>query len=67
MKGYGKHGIHMVHSIINGPIKDSDAEEVVREQYMNADAVGREYLHLVQQEPTVWTHELDLRPAQEMY
>ena len=33
---------------------------------MNADAVGREYLHLVQQEPTVWTHKLDLRPAQEM-
>ena len=47
MKGNGKHGIHVVHSIINRPIKDSDAEEVVREQYMSADAVGREYLHLV--------------------
>lgn len=31
-----------------------------------ADAMGNS-LWLSQQEPTLWTHELDLRPAQEKF
>ena len=66
-KEYSEKGIHVVHTIMNGAIKDDDGEESVKGKYMSADAVGKEYLHLIQQEPTLWTHELDMRPAQEKF
>jgi hypothetical protein len=34
---------------------------------MSADAVGKTYLWLSQQEPELWTHELDMRPAAEKF
>lgn len=65
-------GIHVVHTIANGGIADADGDKVVEEKQalgirMSADAVGETYLWLARQEPTLWTHELDLRPAQEKF
>ncbi|KAK4963967.1 hypothetical protein LTR28_004213 [Elasticomyces elasticus] len=60
-------GVHVVHTIANGGIRDEQSEEVARGVRMSAEAVGKTYLFLAQQEPTLWTHELDLRPAQEKF
>lgn len=60
-------GIHVAHAIANGRIEDKDGEDQRSGKSMSADAVGKEYWHLAQQEPALWTHELDLRPAQEKF
>jgi NAD(P)-dependent dehydrogenase (short-subunit alcohol dehydrogenase family) len=74
---FSPQGIHVAHAIANGGIRDvnehaegvedSVKQKVKRREFMSADAVGKEYLHLVQQEPDLWTHELDLRPAMEKF
>lgn len=62
-------GIHVVHTIANGAISDADEDKEKQKLgvKMSADAVGKTYLWLSQQEPELWTHELDLRPAQEKF
>ncbi|KAL8820319.1 MAG: hypothetical protein Q9191_007540 [Dirinaria sp. TL-2023a] len=66
-KEYSEKGIQVVHTIANGGIKDEDTEAQRSGKTMSAEAVGKTYLWLSQQEPTLWTHELDLRPAQEKF
>ncbi|KAF2233212.1 NAD(P)-binding protein [Viridothelium virens] len=70
-------GIHVVHTIANGGIRDEmgegreDGEEekkaVAEGKRMSAESVGRAYLWLHEQGVDLWTHELDLRPAQEKF
>lgn len=64
-------GVHVVHSILNGGVVDAHEDEDVKAtsegKKMHAEAVGSAYLWLSQQEPTLWTHELDFRPAQEKF
>ncbi|KAI5369332.1 Putative short-chain dehydrogenase/reductase SDR, NAD(P)-binding domain superfamily [Septoria linicola] len=60
-------GIHVAHAIANGRIIDADSEETQAGKHIAAEAVGQTYLFLHQQHPTLWTHELDLRPAQEKF
>ncbi|TKA31314.1 hypothetical protein B0A50_02159 [Salinomyces thailandicus] len=61
-------GLHVVHTIANGPIvADSASAEVKSGKKISAEAVGKVYLQLVRQEPDLWTSELDLRPAQEKF
>ncbi|KAF2190755.1 NAD(P)-binding protein [Zopfia rhizophila CBS 207.26] len=60
-------GVHVVHTIANGPIVDDDGEDQGRGKKMSADAVGKTYLFLHQQNPCLWTHELDMRPACEKF
>lgn len=60
-------GIHVVHTIANGSIQDEDGEDQKTGKKMAAEAVGRTYLWLSNQEPCLWTHELDMRPAQEKF
>ena len=66
-KEYSEKGIHVVHAIANGAIKDENGEAQKAGKAMSAEAVGKMYLWLGQQEPCLWTHELDLRPAQERF
>lgn len=66
-KEYSEKGIQVVHTIANGGIKDENTEAQRSGKTMSAEAVGKTYLWLSQQEPTLWTHELDLRPAQEKF
>ncbi|PVH81652.1 NAD(P)-binding protein [Cadophora sp. DSE1049] len=60
-------GVHVVHTIANGAIEDKNGEDQRIGKKMSADAVGKTYLWLSQQEPELWTHELDLRPAAEKF
>jgi hypothetical protein len=62
-------GIHVVHTIANGPIVDveEEGEEQKQGRKMSADAVGETYLWLHRQRPCLWTHELDMRPACERF
>ena len=60
-------GVHVVHTIANGAIEDKDGEDQKIGKKMSADAVGKTYLWLSQQEPELWTHELDMRPAAEKF
>ncbi|KAI7197046.1 NAD(P)-binding protein [Hortaea werneckii] len=66
-------GIHVVHTIANGPIApavgpgEAESEEVKSGKRISAESVGRVYLELVRQGPDLWTQELDLRPAQEKF
>ena len=57
-KEYSAQGVHVVHTIANGGIKDEDGEAQKTGKAMSAEAVGRTYLWLSQQEPELWTHEL---------
>jgi len=60
-------GIHVVHTIANGRIADADDADTRTGKHIAAEAVGKTYLWLHEQQPTLWTHELDLRPAQEKF
>lgn len=66
-KEYSAQGVHVVHTIANGAIKDEDGEAQRKGETMSAEAVGKTYLWLSGQGPELWTHELDLRPAQEKF
>ncbi|KAI9841268.1 MAG: hypothetical protein M1837_000804 [Sclerophora amabilis] len=66
-KEYSGKGVHVVHTIANGRIEDKDGEEQKIGKNMSADAVGKTYLWLANQGPELWTHELDMRPAQEKF
>lgn len=60
-------GVHVVHAIANGSIRDDNGEDQKVGKKMSAEAVGKTYLWLSQQGPELWTHELDLRPALEKF
>ncbi|KAI0121675.1 hypothetical protein BJ170DRAFT_643859 [Xylariales sp. AK1849] len=69
-KEHSSKGIHVVHTIANGGIKDEnkDNNENIRAgKTMSAESVGKTYLWLSQLEPDLWIDELDLRPAQERW
>jgi hypothetical protein len=59
--------VHVAHTIANGDIEDKDGEDQRIGKKMSADVVGKTYLWLSQQEPELWTHELDMRPAAEKF
>jgi len=57
-KEYSAQGVHVVHTIANGGIKDEYGEAQKTGKTMSAEAVGRTYLWLSEQGPELWTHEL---------
>jgi NAD(P)-dependent dehydrogenase (short-subunit alcohol dehydrogenase family) len=69
-KEHSGNGIHVVHTIANGAIKDEtkDSDDSIKNgKTMSAESVGKTYLWLSQLEPDLWIDELDLRPAQEKW
>jgi NAD(P)-dependent dehydrogenase (short-subunit alcohol dehydrogenase family) len=66
-KEYSPVGIQVVHTIVNGSVIDEESEATRSGKKISAEALGRNYLWLSEQEPTLWTHELDMRPAQEKF
>ncbi|KAG8528532.1 uncharacterized protein KY384_007450 [Bacidia gigantensis] len=66
-KEYSPLGVHGAHVVANGAIKDEDNEGTQQGKSMSSDAVGKTYLWLAEQQPTLYTHELDIRPAQEKF
>ena len=65
----GPDGIHVAHVVIDGQIRPSSADERTRddETYLDPDAIAESYWHLVEQERSAWTLELDLRPHVEEF
>lgn len=67
----GPQGIHVAHVIIDGQIRTPRVEEAYpdrdRESLLDPDEIATSYLHLVQQDKTAWTLELDLRPFVEEF
>jgi NAD(P)-dependent dehydrogenase (short-subunit alcohol dehydrogenase family) len=72
---FSPHGIHVIHSIIDGVIDGDRArkqfpqfvEAKGQEGLLQADAIAETYWHLHQQHPSAWTHEIDLRPFKEAF
>jgi NAD(P)-dependent dehydrogenase (short-subunit alcohol dehydrogenase family) len=67
----GPQGIHVSHVIIDGQINTPRIREMMpdREEHtlLSPDAIAETYWLLHSQDPTVWTLELDLRPAVESF
>lgn len=63
---YAPEGIHVAHVIIAGPILNPDvydgADEVDESRYMDPERVAESCRHLIGQDASAFTFELDLRP-----
>lgn len=58
-------GIHVAHIVLDGLIWSERTRErfaAEEQKCMSADAVAAAYLSVIEQPPSAWTHELDLRP-----
>lgn len=67
----GPRGIHVAHVIIDGQILTPGAREAQPERdaetFLDPDAIAESYWHLVEQDRSAWTLELDLRPHVEEF
>lgn len=70
-RGLGPEGIHVAHVVIDGQILTPSARESDQrrgeESYLDPDAIAESYWHLVEQDRSAWTLELDLRPHVEEF
>jgi NAD(P)-dependent dehydrogenase (short-subunit alcohol dehydrogenase family) len=62
-------GIHVAHVVIDGAIRRQGDTSPPKEDHsmLGAAAIAECYLALHRQEPTAWTHEIDLRPRLEAF
>ncbi|WP_336001518.1 SDR family NAD(P)-dependent oxidoreductase [Halorientalis halophila] len=58
----GPEGIHVAHVVLDGGILPPDREVENPDDYLDPDAIADSYWHLVEQDESAWTLELDLRP-----
>jgi NAD(P)-dependent dehydrogenase (short-subunit alcohol dehydrogenase family) len=63
----GPEGIHVAHVVVDGGIRPPDADVEDPEAYLDPDEIARNYVHLVEQDRSAWTLELDLRPHVETF
>lgn len=67
----GPAGIHVAHVIIDGQILTPSARESQpdrdAETFLHPDAIAETYWHLIEQDRSAWTLELDLRPHVEEF
>jgi len=63
----GPQGIHVAHVVIDGGILPPDREVDDPDEYLDPDAIADSYWHLVEQDRSSWTLELDLRPHVEAF
>ena len=63
----GPQGIHVAHVVIDGGIRPPDRKVRSPEEYLDPDAIAESYWHLVEQDRSAWTLELDLRPHTEEF
>ncbi|KAG7094550.1 hypothetical protein E1B28_005378 [Marasmius oreades] len=59
-KEFWPQGVHVAHAIIDGRIQGEHSKSG-----LDPESIAQAYLNLARQERTVWTWELDLRPAEE--
>ena len=66
----GPRGIHVAHLIIDGVIWSERARDefgLMPNQCLKPEAIARTCVHLIEQDPSAWTHELDIRPDVETF
>ncbi|WP_435077552.1 SDR family NAD(P)-dependent oxidoreductase [Halococcus sp. AFM35] len=63
----GPKGIHVAHVVIDGGIRPPNREVQNPDDYLDPDAIAGSYWHLVEQDESAWTLELDLRPYTEEF
>ena len=63
----GPEGIHVAHVVIDGQIRPPSGGDRDAETYLDPDAIADSYWHLVEQDRSAWTLELDLRPHVEEF
>lgn len=63
----GPEGVHVAHVVLDGQILPPDAEADSPEGSLDPDAIAESYWHLVEQDRSAWTLELDLRPHTENF
>ena len=67
---YQKQGIHIAHVILDGILDTENSRNLHNldpAYMMSTHEVAEAYLQLIQQKPSTWTHELDLRPTSEIF
>lgn len=67
----GPDGIHVAHVVVDGHIRPpgnrGDRDESDDESLLDPDAIAESYWHLVEQDRSAWTLELDVRPHVEEF
>ena len=65
----GPRGVHVAHVVVDGQILSPGTRTGDRpdHEYLDPDAMAREYWNLVEQDRSTWTLELDLRPHVESF
>jgi len=63
------HGIHVAHFVIDGAIRNPGRSEPADapDSMLDPDAIARTYLHVLQQDRSAWTWEVELRPWVERF
>ena len=67
---YQKQGIHVAHVILDGILDTPNSRKLHSlnpSSMMSTEEVAEAYLQLIEQKPSAWTHELDLRPTNEIF
>lgn len=68
---FGPMGVHVAHVIVDGQIDTPRVRKMMPDRadktFLNPDAIAESYWHLVNQDPSAWTLELDLRPHVEKF
>jgi NAD(P)-dependent dehydrogenase (short-subunit alcohol dehydrogenase family) len=63
---FGPEGVHVAHVVIDGQILTPGVEDEYPEretaEFLDPDEIAASYWHLVEQDESAWTLELDLRP-----
>jgi NAD(P)-dependent dehydrogenase (short-subunit alcohol dehydrogenase family) len=67
----GPEGIHVAHVVVDGQIANPETLESSPdrdpEEFLDPDAIADAYWHLIEQDRSAWTLELDLRPHVEEF
>lgn len=63
------HGIHVAHFVIDGAIRNPGRVEApdAPDSMLDPDAIARSYLHVIRQDRSAWTWEVELRPWVETF
>jgi short-subunit dehydrogenase len=68
---FGPKNIHVSHVIIDGVIESERGRQWLKttekDALLQPDSIAKEYVKLVHQDKSTWTHELDLRPFCEKF
>ena len=63
------HGLHIAHFVIDGAIRNPGRTEPADapDSMLDPDAIARSYLHVLQQDRSAWSWEIELRPWVERF